>query len=161
MIDFDVDVNERTVSFSVPKSLYSMEALRIAAHVFDGRAEVGADETKTEYELSLTSRRKAATKDELEALGGEFLNELLNQEYRFLVGKFNAKLANLVVTQTLFAARGGENPPAPPAEEQTPEFQAQVAELMKKAADEIARTMPKRIAPQGNPLPPAPEEANV
>jgi hypothetical protein len=46
----------------------------------------------------------------------------------------------------LFAARGGENPPKAPEAENTPQFKAQVAEMLKRAEDEIKRTMPKRVS---------------
>lgn len=157
-----VDVPSRTVSFLAPKACYSMDGLRIAAHVFSGRAEVSASDAKGAYEIELTARRKDFGAAELEALAGEFMNELLNQEYRFLVGRFNQKLSGLIVTQTLFAARGGENPPPRISEaEKTPEFQAQVEALMKATREEIERTMPKRIPPQGTPIPPEREERVV
>jgi hypothetical protein len=59
------------------------------------------------------------------------------------------------------AARGGETPAAPPAEESTPAFQKLVADLMKNAQAEVARTMPKKIPHQGTPLPPVQEDAGV
>lgn len=153
-----VDAQQRSVSFSAPKPLYSKQAVLIAAQIFGPRADVLLAETRLAFQLTLRAKRAAAAAD-LEALGGEFLNELLNQEYRFVVGRLNQKISSLIVTQTLFAARGGENPPGEPAEEKTPEFQREVAELVRRAEEEIARTMPKKIAPQGQPLPPAPEES--
>ncbi len=159
-MEFTTDMTERSVSFELPKKMYSKDAVQIAAHVFDSRARVLLAEEKGSYSLALETKRKTATEDDLKALGGEFVNELLNQEYRFIVGKFNQKISGLIVTQAMFAARGGENPPGPSPEEQTPEFKAEVAKLMKQAADEIKRTMPKKIAPQGTVLPPAPEGIN-
>ncbi len=156
-----VDAAERLAAFSVSKNWYSLEALQIAAHVFDSRAQVRMAESKAEFDVELVAKRKNLGEPELTALAGEFLNELLNQEYRFIVSRFNQKIASLIVTQTLFAARGGENPPAPHEGEKTPAFQAEVAALMKEAADEIKRTMPKKLPPQGTPLPPAPEGLGV
>ena len=86
---------------------------------------------------------------------------ITNAEYRFIVGRFNQKISSLIITQTLMASRGGETPAAPPAEEQTPAFKAMVAELMKNAEAEVARTMPKKIPHQGTPLPPVKEDAGV
>ena len=161
MIDFDVDAQERSVAFEVPKSLYSKQGVLIAAQIFSDKAEVFLGETKQAFELTLKSKKRALPEAELESLGGEFLNELLNQEYRFVVGKLNSKISNLIVTQALFAARGGENPPAAPEGEKTPEFQKEVAAMMRAAEEEIKRTMPRKIAHQGNPLPPAVEESGV
>jgi His-Xaa-Ser system protein HxsD len=145
-LELTVDVEGRSVSFTVPKALYSMDALRIAAHILDRKAEVGAQASGKAYEIELTAKSKKAGRSELETLAGEFLNELLNQEYRFLVSRFNEKLSNLIVTQALFAARGGEHPPTPSAAEQAPEFKAQVAAMLARAEDEIERTMPKRVS---------------
>lgn len=153
----DIDLGERQVALSADKAVYSKDAIVIAAHVFDSRAEVYLAEEDDAWEVTLKAKRRDVREPELRALGGEFFNELLNQEYRFVVSGFNRKVADLIVTQTLFSARGGETPPAAPAGEQTPEFLAEVASLMETARDEVARTMPKKIAPQGNPLPPAEE----
>jgi His-Xaa-Ser system protein HxsD len=160
-MQLDIDAKEREVSFDVPKKVYSMDAVRIAAQVLSAKLDVYLDESKSAYEVTLKAKRKDAGAEQLSALAGEFGNELLNQEYRFVVGRFNQKISSLIVTQTLMAARGGENGAAAPAGEQTPEFKAKVAELVKNAEAEVRRTMPKKIADQGNPLPPAKEDAGV
>jgi His-Xaa-Ser system protein HxsD len=150
-----VDASENRVTVTVPLKLYSEDAVRIAAHVFDGRAEVYHDAGRTARELTLAARRKGLDAAALEALGGEFLNELLNQEYRFIVARFNRRVADRIVAQTLLSARGGDNPPKPPAD--SAELKAETKRLLAEAADEIRRTMPKRIAPQGAPMRPPQE----
>ena len=154
---FDVDAKENEVAFTVSTKVYGREALLIAAQVLSSRAEAFLSEDKASYELTLKAKRKTDAAG-LEALAGEFLNELLNQEYRFVVGRFNQKITSLVVTQALLAARGGEEAPKAPAGESDPAFQAAVAEMMSAAEEEIRRTMPKRIPPQGTPLPPPKQE---
>ncbi len=155
------DVKERSVSFDIPKKIYSMDALRIAAQILAPKIDVYLEETKASYEVTLQAKRRDALEAQLTALAGEFGNELLNQEYRFIVGRFNRKISSLIVTQTLMAARGAQTPAAgfaaEAAAEQTPAFKTLVAELMKNAEAEVARTMPKKIAHQGNPLPPEKE----
>lgn len=148
-----VDAAARSVSLSVPRSVYSEDAVRIAALVLSSRAEAYHEATRAAHELTLVARRKTASAAELEALGGDFLNELLNQEYRFVVARFNRKIADRIVAQTLYAARGGDNPPPArhPAED-TAEFKAEAARLMAAAAEEIKRVMPKRLPPQGRPM---------
>ena len=145
----------RSVSLSAPRATYSDDAVRIAAHVFSNRADVYHEATRSAHELTLVAKRRDADAAALEALGGEFLNELLNQEYRFVVARFNRKVADLIAAQTLLSARGGENPPQRAAA--SPELQAETARLMRAAAEEIERTMPRKIAPRGSPIPPEPD----
>ncbi len=154
-----VDRAERSVSFRVPKKIYSDDAVRIAAHVFSNRLETYAEDSKSAHELTLVAKRKDLDEAALEALAGEFVNELLNQDYRFVVARFNRKVADVIAAQTLLAARGGETPPAPAAD--TPELKAELARLMKAASDEIAATMPKKIASPGPLYPPYEPEVHA
>ena len=160
-MNLDFDVKERSVAFEIPKKMYSMDSLRIAAQILSPKIDVYLEESKASYEVTLNAKRRDAGEAQLAALAGEFGNELLNQEYRFIVGRFNQKISSLIVTQTLMAARGGETPSAPPAAESTPEFKTLVADLVKNAKAEVARTMPKKLPHQGTPLPPVKEDAGV
>ncbi|MBI5629746.1 MAG: hypothetical protein HY921_02545 [Elusimicrobia bacterium] len=157
-MEFEIDEEERTVSFEACAKAYSLDAVQISAHIFSGRANVFLDRSEDAFELALQSKKKSAAA-ELEVLAREFLNEMLNQEYRFVVGAFNRKISNLIVTQALLAARGGEAAPA--SGEETDEFKVFAARLMREAQEEIARTMPRKIAPQGAPIPPPAEDASV
>ena len=143
------------VSVTLPSSIYSDEAVRIAAAVFEARCEVYHEKTKGGFTLTLAARRKDLDAKALEALAGDFVNELLNQEYRFVVGRFNRKIADLIVTQSLLSARGGETPPKPAAKDAA--FEAETARLMAEASAEIAKTMPKRLPPQKGPILPVVE----
>jgi His-Xaa-Ser system protein HxsD len=150
----DIDRAGRSVSLAAPRKTYSDDAVRIAAHVFSNRAEVYHRVSRSAHELTLVARRRDADEASLEALGGEFLNELLNQEYRFVVARFNRKIADVIAAQTLMSARGGEKPAAPAPD--SPELKAETRKLLAAAAEEIRRTMPKKIAPQGPLYPPEP-----
>lgn len=152
-----IDASAREATLILPSAVYSDEAVRITAAVFDARCEVYHEASKGKFILTLAARRKDAGAKALESLAGEFLNEMLNQEYRFYVSRFNRRIANLVVTQALLSARGGETPPAAPAGESKPAFKAEVAKLMAEAAAEIKKTMPKRLPPQGGPILPPTE----
>lgn len=93
----ETDVPERSVSFDIPKKIYSMDALRIAAQTLSSKIDVYLTESKTDFEVTLKAKRRDAGEPQLEALAGEFGNELLNQEYRFIVGRFNQKISSLII----------------------------------------------------------------
>jgi His-Xaa-Ser system protein HxsD len=149
------------MKMKLSRKIYSKDALLIAAQVLSSKINVYLEESKFDYTVTIEAKRRGVDHAQLAALAGEFGNELLNQEYRFIVGRFNSKISSLIITQTLMAARGGENPPAAPAGESAPEFKKLVADLVKNAEAEVARTMPRKIAPQGTVLPPMKEDAGV
>lgn len=149
------------MKMKLAKKIYSKDALLIAAQVLSNKVNVYLEESKSDYTVTIEAKRRGVDAAQLAALAGEFGNELLNQEYRFLVGRFNAKISSLIVTQTLMAARGGETPAEAPAAEQSAEFKKLVADLVKNAEAEVARTMPRKIADQGTVLPPVKEDAGV
>lgn len=156
MNDLSIDASAREASMRLPRSLYSREALEIAAQVLASKAQVLLACDKKSLHVTVRAVKKTAAPADLEALAGELVNEVLNQEYRFVVARFNQKISQLIVTRTLLAARGGENPPAAP--KPSPELERELEKLMEQAREEIRRTMPKRIPPQGAPIAPAAEE---
>ncbi|HXS99707.1 MAG TPA: hypothetical protein VN915_03465 [Elusimicrobiota bacterium] len=142
---FKVDARAGTVSFKASRAFYSRQSAAIAAHVFESKARVSLAETPRSFELELKARRKGTPAAELEALAGEFLNELLNQEYRLVVGGANKRIADLIVTQALFCAGGAGADGAARAagiraRESAPEFRAEVDRLMAEARAELALT---------------------
>src|SRR6185369_14749388 len=100
-------LEDKSVSLELPCAMYARQSIEIAAQVFSARADVLLGEDDETFELTLRAKKKTVQNCDLEALGGEFLNELLNQEYRMVVGNFNRKVSSLIVTQALFSARGG------------------------------------------------------
>ncbi|MDP3540846.1 MAG: hypothetical protein Q8T11_00100 [Elusimicrobiota bacterium] len=146
------------MKLKLSKKIYSKDALLIAAQVLSNKVNAYLEESKSDFTVTIEAKRRDVDAAQLSALAGEFGNELLNQEYRFLVGRFNAKISSLIVTQTLMAARGGESPAAAPAEESTPAFKKLVADMVRNAEAEVARTMPRKISDQGTVLPPMKEQ---
>jgi His-Xaa-Ser system protein HxsD len=158
MSDLVIDAAEGSVSFEIATAAYTEQSVQIAAHIFENRAEVMAGSDSDSIDVTLQAKGKLDAEG-LRALGGEFLNELLNQEYRVLVTDFNKKVTGLIITQALFSARGGEVPPEQ-ADETTPEFKKDVEKMLAEAREDIAKTMPKKIADRGIPMTLPKEEAS-
>lgn len=153
MMRFDADAGAGTVSFKAARPFYSKQSVAIAAHVFESKARVSLSENAKSFEVALKSKRNRTTAAELEALAGEFFNEMLNQEYRLVVGDSNKKIADLIVTQALYCAGGAGEGVKPRAHESAPEFKAAVDRLMKDARAEILATMPPKIPRKGEIFP--------
>ena len=117
-------------TLELPRGVYSEYALRIALHVFTRRAEAEAEEVRSGWRVTLRPLGQAG----LDALAGDFLNELLNQEYRFAVSALNRKVSGFLVTQALLSARGGENPPPQPEEDAA--FRAEAEGMLREAKEE-------------------------
>lgn len=91
---------KKETDLTVDDAVYSEEALKLAAYVFEGR-----------FRTALR-RRGARTEVRFSGEGagdapGEFLNEALNQQCRLDLMKKNSKVANIIVTRMLLSASGG------------------------------------------------------
>ena len=123
------------VTFKLGKPLYGAEALAAGALALGARAQVFVDETKTTFSIEIRPAATRMKEGDLLSLGGEFLNEALNHEYRQRVVAANAPL-----TQAVFAplfAKGFPEVPADPLEELEPTVKADrardVEELLAQA----------------------------
>lgn len=110
-----------TILIKLGKALYGTEALAAGALILGKRAQVFFDESKSSFSVKIepASPLPGAA---LLALGGEFLNEALNHEYRQRVIRGNAPL-----TRAIFAplfAKGFPAVPADPLEELEPTVKA-------------------------------------
>lgn len=114
-------VNKDSVAIKIGKPLYSAESLAAGALVLGKRAQVFVDESKASFsvEIEPASPVPAAA---LRALGGEFLNEVLNHEYRQRVIQANAPLTRAIFSP-LFA-KGFPAVPSDPLEELEPQVKA-------------------------------------
>lgn len=110
-----------SVVFKLGKPLYGAEGLAAGALALGTRAQVFVDETKAAFSVEIVPAG-ASTPAQLQALGGEFLNETLNHEYRQRV-----VLANAPLTQAVFSplfAKGFPAVPVDPLEELEPTVKA-------------------------------------
>jgi len=110
-----------SVVMKLGKPLYGAEGLSEGALALGTRAQVFVDENKTSFSIEIKPAAKLSP-DDLLALGGEFLNEILNHEYRQRVIQANAPLTQAVFSP-LFA-KGFPAVPADPLEELEPTVKA-------------------------------------
>lgn len=91
--------NSSSVFFS--SAIYSPEAVRLAAAVFEGRADITLAPAKGGIAAAVAGAENAA---------GEFCNEVLNQQCRIDLGLKNSRLASLISTKALLSAAGEKRP---------------------------------------------------
>lgn len=103
------------------KPLYGAEALAAGALALGTRAQVFVDEKKSSFSVEIVPAARLLPADLL-ALGGDFLNEALNHEYRQRIILANAPLTRAVLAP-LFA-KGFPAVPADPLEELEPQVKA-------------------------------------
>lgn len=99
-------VDERRVRFEISEDIYDLDAILGAAYLFVDRCYVWLDRVADRRVLVALRTREAADEASLEALAGEFSNELLNQALRKRVGEANGKLREFILARALFAADG-------------------------------------------------------
>lgn len=108
MLTFPIDAGERDVRVEVAEAVYPVAAIHGAAVIFIERAFLRIERPSAgRTRVTLRPKAGAASSDELRALGGSFLNELLHQALRIEVGQQTDKLRELVIGKGIMAAEGG------------------------------------------------------
>ncbi|MBI4655467.1 MAG: hypothetical protein HY746_01845 [Elusimicrobia bacterium] len=90
-------MRNKKITEEVDSSLYSGEALNLAASIFYDEAEI-----------KITAK-SGYNKIDVGAAGnifGEFLNEALNQQCRIDLAKKNSNISRIIVTRALLSALG-------------------------------------------------------
>ena len=96
-------VDERSVTLLVDEDLYALDAVYGAAYLFVDRCYVLLGRPQ-ERHISVRLKAKGETsKDELEAMAGEFSNELLNQVLRLRIGERNKKIREYTLAKAFFS----------------------------------------------------------
>jgi len=91
-LQMQYDVQERTIRCIIDETLYPLEAIYGASYLFIDRCFVFLERPEDKkVQVSLRSKQEAS-EDELEALLGEFANELLNQVLRWRVSEATAQI---------------------------------------------------------------------
>ncbi len=107
-------LGENMISFEVDRKIYPMELIFGACFIFIDRCYVYIDrEGADKLKITLKGKSKLSEED-LEALSGEFHNELLNQALRKKIGQANRRIREYIVSRALFSAE--------PVDEVEPEF---------------------------------------
>lgn len=100
------DVSERRVRFTIDESIYALDVIMGAAYLFIDKAYVFLDRAADRQVVVALRARGPAAEEELEALAGQFANELLNQALRKQIGESNGRLREYILARALFAAEG-------------------------------------------------------
>ncbi|MSP63170.1 MAG: hypothetical protein EXR72_23095 [Myxococcales bacterium] len=104
MASWPVTVDEGNVFVEVADAVYPIAAVHGAVVLFVERAWLRL-ETPAAGRTGITLRlKRAASREELAALGGDFLNELLHQALRVEVGARTEKLRELVIGRAVMSA---------------------------------------------------------
>ena len=134
---FKVSTKAREVSFSLPKKLYALEIIQGAAHVLADRAAAFVDEKGKAWELSLAVQG-APTKEALEALGHEFVAEVLNQALRQrLIANARPIYEHIIARAVVSARRDPKDKDQPSAGELSEEQKAELQGLIAEAESEL------------------------
>lgn len=97
-------ISENTIKFEVNSKIFPIETVQNTAYIFIDRVFVFLDgDPKYKVKIFLKGKEKMSAR-QLEAVAGEFNNELLNQILRLQIAKNNKKLQEYIVGQALFGA---------------------------------------------------------
>jgi His-Xaa-Ser system protein HxsD len=98
------EIKGNMVTFEVDRKIYPMELIFGACFIFIDRCYVYIDRNGAD-KIKVTLKGKTKLTDgQLEALSGEFNNELLNQALRKKIGQTNRRIREYIVSRALFSA---------------------------------------------------------
>lgn len=101
--DFDFELSERQIRFVVDEQLYPRDAVYGAAYIFIDRCYVLLDRPADQRVAVRLRTKGPSTEAELEALAGEFANELLNQVLRVRLGESTARIREYYMARAFFS----------------------------------------------------------
>jgi len=103
---------DNSLVFSIDESIYPLDILKQAAFIFIDRCYVHLDREGERFVITLKGKEKLNAAA-LEALQGEFDNELLNQLVRRQIGRNNQKLREMIVAKALLSATRRDSAESP------------------------------------------------
>jgi His-Xaa-Ser system protein HxsD len=97
------DLDTRSVAFTIDEDVYSRDTVYGAAHLFVDRAWLFLSRPADRMvRVRLKTKTERPTEGELEALAGEFANELLNQAVRQQVGEATRSIREYYMARAFF-----------------------------------------------------------
>ncbi len=102
----EIDIDQRAARLTVDTSVYSRQAVLGAAYIFTERCFVLLDAPEPDRLRVEIRGREPLDQPALEAIAGEFGNELLGQTVRQLINAQQRPLIEAIVGRTLGAAIG-------------------------------------------------------
>lgn len=102
-VDFTFQLTDREISFDIDEDLYAADAIYSASYLFIDRCYVFlARPTDRKVRVRLRAKEPGPSMDVLEALAGEFANELLNSQLRVRIGRATAGIREQYMARAFF-----------------------------------------------------------
>src|SRR5688572_27036536 len=102
-VDFTFQLSEREISFDLAEELYALDAMYSAAYLFVDRCYVFlARPSDKKVRVRLRAKDEASSEQKMEALAGEFANELLNSQLRVRLGRSTAAIREQYMARAFF-----------------------------------------------------------
>lgn len=101
--DFDFLLGEREIRFDLDESLYALDAVYGAAYIFIDRCYVFLFRPADKKVTVRLRTREPSNPAQLEALAGEFANELLNQVLRLRIGESTLSIRDYYMARAFHA----------------------------------------------------------
>lgn len=97
------ELSERAVHLSVDEELFPLDAIYGASYLFVDRCYVFLARPGDKQVSVRLKTKGEADEAQLEALAGEFANELLNQVLRFRIGQSTARIREYTMAKAFFS----------------------------------------------------------
>lgn len=101
--EFQFLLGEREVQFRIDETLYALDAIYGAAYLFIDRCYVFLTRPADKCVGVRLRTREASTEQQLEALAGEFANELLNQVLRLRISESTLTIRDYYMARAFHA----------------------------------------------------------
>jgi len=106
--DFTLQLGEREVTFDLDEAVYALDAIYGAAYLFVDRCYVFLSRPSDQHVRVRLRQQEPQPAEALEALGGAFANELLNQVLRLRIGRSTARVRERILARA-FASSGPDS----------------------------------------------------